>query len=419
MISNIVIKITNQLRPILLKIFPVGILKKCKGVMIKKSFNQLKKARVLPYKRGVYQEGINIIGNIKAETGLGQSCRLVAKAVEEVHIPFSILQYNAISNINMKDFVWNEKISDKLPYDINLIHINPHELGLAYMQLKQNVWDYRYNIGYWLWELEEFPEEWTPCFNCVHEIWTPSEYISCAIRKKTSLPVVTIPYYMELECSGKYDRTSFGLPDNKFLFLMMYDHSSIMERKNPIGVLKAFKKAFDVQDDNVGLVIKINNCDKKDINKINELLDGYTNVYLIHEILNRDQVNCLIRCVDVFVSLHRAEGFGLVMAEAMFLETPVIATNWSANTEFMNENVACMVNYKLISIEKDLPPFRAGNRWAEPDLDVAAGYMKKLYEDTSFYKKIQCNAKQHIREALSLDKIKNLIINRIKIIRDR
>ena len=93
--------------------------------------------------------------------------------------------------------------------------------------------------------------------------------------------------------------------------------------------------------------------------KIQNVLDGYTNVYLIEGTLNRDQVNSLTKCVDVVVSLHRAEGFGLVLAEAMLLGTPTIATNWSSNTEFMNKDVACMVDYKLITIERDIPPFKS------------------------------------------------------------
>ncbi len=414
MISKIVIKITNHLKPILLKIFPYELLKKWKGKMINRSFEQLKDVKVEPFKPGIYTKGINIIGNIKAETGLGQSCRLVAGAIEKTQIPFSIYQYDQLGNLKTRDTSWHEKISNELPYEINLIHINPHELGIAYMQMDKSVWKNRYNIAYWLWELEEFPQEWIPCFNCVHEIWTPSEFISQAIRKKTDLPVVTVPYFMELEINDEYDRKSFGLPDDKFLFLMMYDHSSVMERKNPIGVLKAFKEAFDRKNEDVGLVIKINNCDEKDIKEIEKILDGYQNVYFIREVLSRQQVNGLIQCVDVFVSLHRAEGFGLVLAEAMYLGTPTIATNWSSNTEFMNQEVACMVDYKLITIEKDLSPFKAGNRWADPDLEDAARWMKLLFENTQFYEEIREKAKKHIREVLHSNRISNYIEERME-----
>ena len=195
---------------------------------------------------------------------------------------------------------------------------------------------------------------------------------------------------------------------------MMYDQSSCMERKNPIGVLNAFKMAFEKENENVGLVIKINNPTPESRKQIRSVLDGYTNVYLIEETLSRDEVNSLTKCVDVVVSLHRAEGFGLVLAEAMLLGTPTVATNWSSNTEFMNENVACMVDYELITIEKDMPPFKAGNRWADANLDQAAEYMKKLYEDKEYYEMIRKNAKEYAKEKLGMDQAAGRIRERLK-----
>lgn len=417
MISKYILHITNILKPVLLKIFPHKLLRKLKGKMISDSFGKLEEMNILPYEAGHYQKGINLIGNIRAETGLGQSCRLVASALEHTRIPLNIYQYTQLGTQKTGDVSWNDKISDSLPYDVNLIHINPHELGITYLQMDKSVWDYRYNIAYWLWELEEFPDEWTPCFHCLDEIWAPSEFICSAIRKKTSLPVKCMPYHVNAVISREYSRSDFQLPEDKFLFLMMYDHSSGMERKNPLGVLKAFKKAFEKENDKVGLVIKINNPTKEDEKSIAAYLEGYTNVYLIKETLNRDQINSLIKCADVLVSLHRAEGFGLVLAEAMLLGTPTIATNWSSNTEFMNSEAACMVDYKMKVIEKDMPPFKAGNRWADPDLLQAAGYMRKLYEDKEFYQKISEKAKMHVEKALGMERAAGLMRERLDEIR--
>ena len=113
-------------------------------------------------------------------------------------IPYSLYQYKQLGDMAERDYPdFAEKFSEKLPYNINLIHINPYDLGLAFLE-NHEMWDGRYNIGFWLWESEEFPEEWLPCFHCFDEIWTPSEFISNAIRKKTKLPVVTIPYHIEM-----------------------------------------------------------------------------------------------------------------------------------------------------------------------------------------------------------------------------
>lgn len=413
-ISKLVLNVSGTLKPVLIKLLPLSLLRKMKRSMIANSYGKLEKLNILPYENGRYEHGVNLIGNICAESGLGQSCRLVASALDKTGFPLSIYKYEQLGAEGQGDHSWENRLSKELPYDVNLIHINPHELGLAFIQQDASVWNYRYNIGYWLWELEEFPDEWIPCFQCLDEIWAPSEFICNAIRKKTTLPVRCMPYYVDVHIGTIYERKHFGIPEDKFLYLMMYDQSSCMERKNPIGVLNAFKMAFEKENENVGLVIKINNPTPESRKQIRSVLDGYTNVYLIEETLSRDEVNSLTKCVDVVVSLHRAEGFGLVLAEAMLLGTPTVATNWSSNTEFMNENVACMVDYELITIEKDMPPFKAGNRWADANLDQAAGYMKKLYEDKEYYEMIRKNAKEYAEEKLGMDQAAGRMRERLK-----
>lgn len=413
-ISKLVLNVSGTLKPVLIKLLPLSLLRKMKRSMIANSYGKLEKLNILPYENGRYEHGVNLIGNICAESGLGQSCRLVASALDKTGFPLSIYKYEQLGAEGQGDHSWENRLSKELPYDVNLIHINPHELGLAFIQQDASVWNYRYNIGYWLWELEEFPDEWIPCFQCLDEIWAPSEFICNAIRKKTTLPVRCMSYYVDVHIGTIYERKHFGIPEDKFLYLMMYDQSSCMERKNPIGVLNAFKMAFEKENENVGLVIKINNPTPESRKQIRSVLDGYTNVYLIEETLSRDEVNSLTKCVDVVVSLHRAEGFGLVLAEAMLLGTPTVATNWSSNTEFMNENVACIVDYELITIEKDMPPFKAGNRWADANLDQAAGYMKKLYEDKEYYEMIRKNAKEYAEEKLGMDQAAGRMRERLK-----
>ncbi len=416
LISKYILHITSKFKPVLIKILPIELLRCVKRKFVNKCIDKSVESKKAPFERNKYPDGINLIGFIRGEIGLGQSCRLLADAVNYSNLDFTIYNYEQISSMRYNDNSWDSKITNTAPFNINLMHINPPDLALAHVTLNKDIWDYKYNIAFWLWELEEFPEDWVKCFSLVDEIWTPSEFASNSIRKKTSLPVHTIGYPISAPVAEAYNREYFELPEDKFLFLCMYDSNSTIHRKNPIGTIEAFKKAFSKDWDNVGLVIKVNNPQQEDIIKIKKMLDGYHNIYLIPKIMTKIEVNSLIKSCDVFVSLHRAEGFGLPLAEAMLLGTPTIATNWSANTEFMNNDVACMVDYNLIPLEIDYAMYKKGNRWADPDINQAAVFMKKLYEDKDYYNRISKNAQNYIKNNLNQEVASKAIENRINAI---
>ncbi len=400
-IQKVIITSSEKIKPLLKKVFPQKLLSSVKNKMLDRQLNQLIAKSRDKFCRSAYPDGVNLIGLLRAQMGLGQSCRLLADMFEHSKYPVSLYDFNLGSSLmSTEDHTLDDKITDELKYNINLIHINPDEMKLLYTRMNPREWEKRYNIAFWLWELEEIPKDWQRYFPLLDEIWTPSEFISRNLRKITDLPVTTIPYCVKAPTNEKYTRTYFKLPEDKFLFLAMYDSNSTRERKNPMGVIRAFKKAFSPEDKNVGLVLKINNAREEDIKllkgmlkdyerknpmgvirafkkafspedknvglvlKINNareedikllkgMLKDYENIYYITKVMSKVKVNSLIKAADVFVSLHRAEGFGLVMAEAMLNDTPVIATNWSSNTEFMNEKVACMVDYKFTELEKD------------------------------------------------------------------
>ncbi len=417
-ISNTFLSLVDRCKPILLKVLPIKVLRKIKRLFIVKSYKSLEKLKIQPFKRNVYKDGINLIGNIRAEIGLGQSCRLIANMLNESNVDFSILNYVQVSALRMNDTTWDYKISNRALFNINIIHINPYELGIAYLKIKKDTWNYRYNIAFWLWELEEFPDEWTECIPYLDEIWTPSDFASESIRKKTDKPVLTIPYYVTAPVDKIYDRSYFRLPEDKFLFLIMYDSNSTMERKNPLGAIQAYMRAFGKENKDVGLVIKINNMQKKDMESIQKIMNDYENIYYITDVLQKSQVNSLIKCVDVYVSLHRAEGFGLVLAEAMLLGTPTISTNWSSTIEFMNEEIACLVDYELVEIKDECGPYKPGNRWAEPNIVCASKHMVRLFEDKEKYNSIVVKAKRHVENYLGKEKAIRLIEKRVAEIYD-
>lgn len=412
--TKLIIDIMAKIKPIITKVIPIEFLRKRKQNYMKYHTARLKNEKIEPFIPEKYEKGINLIGNIRLDSGLGQSCRLVARELEDSGLPFLVYEHHISEAFSMTDLTCDHLIGSQLKYSVNLLHINAQEFTVSYLQLGKKVLDYHYNIAFWLWELEEFPEDWTGCIHLLDEIWTPAEFVSRAIRKKTDKPVITIPYHVEAPIDEKYDRRYFNLPEDRFLFLMMYDSGSMIERKNPIGVLQAFKQAFNREEQKVGLVIKLNGNNEQDIVNIRSYLDGYTNVYFMTETFSKIEVNSLIANMDVLVSMHRAEGFGLVMAEAMLNGVPCIATNWSANTEFMNHDVACMLDYQFAELKHQIGPYEKGNRWADPSVEQAAMYMRKLYGDKIFYDNLSVRAKAYIQETLGKERVTKLIKGRLE-----
>ncbi|EIJ81321.1 glycosyl transferase group 1 [Bacillus methanolicus PB1] len=363
------------------------------------------------------EKGVNLIGYARAEFGLGESCRLAAKSLNSVGIPFCIVNFpNCPSRQN--DLTWQHKEVNEPIYKTNIFFINADQLYYNYRKNKiKRIWFlHRYNIGYWHWELPEFPTKWTKSVHLVNEIWVPSNFTFQSISKKISKPVVTIPHGITVETPLHFNRNDFGLPENRFLFLTMYDIHSTSFRKNPIGVIHAFKQAFNKEDHSVGLVVKINNASHapQEVEMLKQKIAGYQNIFLIDKVLSRQEVDGLMNSIDCFVSLHRSEGFGLPLAEAMFLGKPVIATNWSGNIDFINEQNACVVDFTLKKIGQNYGPYTANQYWAEPYIDQAANFMKKLVEDKEYGNRIGKLGKETIMNQYSPQMVGNMYKSRLQ-----
>ena len=193
----------------------------------------------------------------------------------------------------------------------------------------------------------------------------------------------------------------------------MYDAYSHQERKNPRGAIAAFRQAFAPNRQDVGLVIKVNNAGTDEINSLREVIGDAPGIYILDSTMSRYEVDSLIHNCDCYVSLHRAEGFGLGIAEAMALGRPVIVTHWSGNTDFTNPNNAACIGYELRQLDQDYGPYKAGQYWAEPNIDEAAQWMQRLADDPAFARQLGTQAQQTIAEQLSPRAIGQQILQRL------
>jgi glycosyltransferase involved in cell wall biosynthesis len=258
----------------------------------------------------------------------------------------------------------------------------------------------RYNVGFWFWELEHVPREWQYAIESVDEIWVATEFIAEAMRATTAKPVTKIHTPIDAKPSRPYARAEFGLPEDRFLFLFSFDFNSFAMRKNPEGAIAAFKRAFGRGRRDVGLVIKSINGGNKPakLRAMREFIGDDDRIVIVDAFMSRDQVFGLQSVVDAYVSLHRAEGLGLGLAESMYLGKPVIGTAFSGNLEFMDPENSCLVGFKLIAIEKgqyinDDERFR----WADPDVEQAAHWMAKLVDDAEFRSRIATRGQSDVR----------------------
>ena len=393
------------------KVIPARIRKKFSGKVI--GALETHTGVPAPYEPGKYPKGINLYGFFKAENGLAQGVKSYAGALEKSGIPHVLINTDFLDWLPQNDTAFDSRLARDNRYAANVVHVNPDQWQEACGMFPRSHFDGHYNIGVWLWELEKFPKAWIPMIDYVDEIWTPSEFIAGAVRKATEKPVTVIPYGIETPYEEGLERADFGLEEGEFLVLMMYDSNSYASRKNPGAAIEAFRAAFGEKPEKAKLVIKISNPKDEDIAYVKERL-APGSYALMTERMDRKRMNSLIRLCDGYLSLHRSAGFGLVLAEAMSLGTAAVATNYSANTEFMAEEAACMVGCRMVKVDGRYQHDEDGTQvWAEPDVKEAAAYLKRLRDDPGYRREKAEAGKKHIREKLSPERCAEAIRKRM------
>lgn len=345
--------------------------------------------------------GVNVLGHFCYPSGLQEATRCTVEGLHRAGIQTSCRDVPAnlqCDQPNHRDYLGLER------FDHTLLHLAPEPLvrvcyPLAGIARRDDV----YRIAVWYWELEQVPLEWRRHARLLHEIWAPTRFIAEAMRSVMPIPVTHMLPGVELKPFQPRERSYFGLAEDRFLFLFVFDMHSVMERKNPLGLISAFAKAFR-REEPVTLAIKVSRGGSNPAGwrRLQEEAAA-AGVVLLNEVMPREDVYALMHCCDAYVSLHRSEGFGLTMAEAMLMAKPVVATGYSGNLDFMTPANSRLVDYRRIPIDQELPFYRKGCLWAEPDYDQAAAWLRWVYDHPADAQALGERARQDLRRLLSFE----------------
>jgi len=352
-------------------------------------------------KPGAFSPGVNACGFFKGEYGIGDASRAFYKLIHGSSLPAAFINIHSRDHRNLDQSFAD--YSERNPHYVNLMTFSFDYARRFYRDQGASFFKHHYNIAVWYWELEKFPARWHPAFGYYDEIWVTTEFCRESFADVSPIPVTKIAYpFFQSREEPEPDREGFGFKKESFLFLFNFDFHSVLKRKNPYGLIAAFKKAFDPKKDDAVLVMKSINAHRYPelASELKRAAAGL-NVAWIDEHLNAPRMKQLFATADCYVSLHRSEGLGLGMAQAMGYGKPVIATGYSGNLDFTTPENSLLVKYTLTELDRDYGVYEKGNFWAEPDIGHAAEQMRQVFENREAAMKLGAQARSDIQRIMS------------------
>lgn len=379
--------------------FAIGVAQKQKK---QDSFNSVIASQSVKQRSGALP-GVNLIGYVFAESGMGEHVRMSAASFATTSVNYGVVNFDyGVPSRKEASLRFGMLESSNL-YKSNIFHINADQMLHVYAKLGEAFFSDALNISYPFWELSKFPTEWVPFLKVMDEVWAPTRFIQDSISNALGKSVRYMPVGIELPLVMNRGRRYFGIPEKSFVFLVTFDFYSYIHRKNPWATVRAFILAFPRKSESVCLVVKVMNVDEScdDWQLLVDIARRDKRIILINKVMTIDELLSLKLSCDCYVSLHRAEGLGRGPMEAMLLGKPTILTNYSGSTDYAREDNSCLVNYSLIPIQEGQYVHFKDQVWADPDIEHAAWHMSNLANNINLANDLGEKARQFITDNFS------------------
>ncbi len=351
---------------------------------------------------------LTVVGSFALDIGIAKVAQIICSAFAETGIPFHRMDCSAV----LRKIPEPPTSRPAAPADCAIVLcVKPPELGNVQRHFGPRICRGKRLIGYWWWELDRLPRAWLPWIDVMDEIWVSSRFIYETFSR--ALPgknVRYIPLPVPEPMASSATRRDFGLEADRFTVLVAFDLSSGWARKNPDGAIAAFRRAFP-ESESAQLVLKVSGTDRhsEDLWRLQNLTADMPNVRIIDRDLPPGDLAALIRCADAFLSLHRSEGLGLFIAEAMWLGTPVVATGWSGVLDMLDAGNSMLVRFRMVPVRRsEYPSVPRGAHWAEPDIEHAAECLRRLAADPELHARLRAKARERAERQFSLDRFRAL-----------
>ena len=361
-----------------------------------------------------------VAGYLRGALGLGEAARAMARALARADVPYGTTSLSVDGPQDERGKARGR--TDELSYDdtalddpdVVLACVNAPQLPDLVERLGPDVVDGRYLIGQWMWEVDVIPPWWDQAFALVDEIWVPSTYTARAIAAASPKPVVVVPLPVERPAQIA-EHHGLDIPDAPWTFLFAFDFLSTLQRKNPLGLIEAFERAFAPGEGPL-LVLKTTNARFRgqEVDRLRYAIGDRKDIIMVDGALPADRLAALFAAADSYVSLHRAEGFGLTLAESMVLGKPVVATGYSSNLDFMTSNNSYLVDYTLTEVGPEAEHYPANGTWAEPSTEHAAALLREIWEDRNAARARGERGRRDVEAQLNYDAVGTIARRRLE-----